>query len=374
MNSTPKFYKNLWGDLQGNLNSATWTLVTEAWREKKYLTAFHTLLDYVNPAIRTTHGNATQTEFNIPHGSVIVNITLKDDIVEIVCPMVDIASATRIPLLRKAAELNFYPLSLAQMRLTSNQLSFYYTTTLDTCEPFKTYYVLKEICQTADRYDDEFCEKFKAKNLVEPKVTYLSAEQTDVAWSQVNEIINETFAFTAYFDSQRWFGSSLDFYTIALKRIDLCVHVQGFLKNELERTIGDLANGSLNVTERNQIGRKFLLQMQQMGKEAFAKNLYIAETFIPEKWRTNGEQVKNTIQEALKQTQKYHNEKSYIASCIESLYCIYDLFYKNNMDNSVNDILVMALNNAAGKSWEESSGILLNGLQSIANTQFTINN
>ncbi len=370
MNSTPKFYKNLWGDLQGNLNSATWTLVTEAWKEKQYLTSFHTLLDYINPAIRTTHGNATQTEFKVPHGSVIVSITLKNDIVEIICPMVDISSATRIPLLRKVAELNFYPLSLAQMRLVSNQLSFHYSTTLDTCEPFKTYYVLKEICQTADRYDDEFCVKFKAKHVMEPHVTYVSAQQTELAWSQANEIIGETLTFASYFDSQRWFGTSLDFLIIALKRIDLCLHVQGFLKNEVERTIGELGNGNLNITERNQIGRKFLLQIQQMGKDDFAKNLYISETFIPEKWRINGEQVKNAIQEALKQTQKYHNEKSYIAACIEALYCIYDLFYKNNMDNVVNDLLFNTLEKASGKPWEESSGILLNGLQSIANTQF----
>lgn len=370
MNNTPKFYKNLWGDLQGNLNPSTWTLVTEAWREKQYITSFHTLLDYINPAIRTTHGNATQTEFKIPHGSVIISITLKNEVVDIMCPMVDIASATRIPLLRKVAELNFYPLSLAQMRLTSNQLSFHYSTTLDTCEPFKTYYVLKEICQTADRYDDEFCEKFKAKNLVEPKVTYIAPQEIDLAWSQANEIINETLAFITYFDSQRWFGSSLDFLIIALKRIDLCLRVQGFLKNEIERTIGELGNGNLTITERNQIGRKFLVQMQQMGKEAFVKNLYIAEIFIPEKWRTNGEQVKTSIQEALKQTLKFHNDKSYIASCIESLYSIYDLFYKNNMDHAVNEILFDALNKASGKSWEESSGVLLTGLQTIATTQF----
>ena len=116
-----------------------------------------------------------------------------------------------------------------------------------------------------------------------------------------------------------------------------------------------------------------MLQVQQMGKEAFAKNLYISETFIPEKWRTNSEQVKNTIQETIKQVQKYHTDKSYIASCIESFYCIYDLFYKNNMDKAVNDILFDALNNAAGKTWEESSGILLIGLQSIASTQSNAN-
>ncbi|HEY8936251.1 MAG TPA: hypothetical protein VIM65_13555 [Cyclobacteriaceae bacterium] len=373
MNTTPKFYRNLWGNLQGNLNTSTWTLVTEAWQNKQYLQSFHTLLDYINPSLRAIHGNSSQTEFKVPHGSVVVNIAIKNDSLEIECPMVDISSATRVPLLRKTAELNFYPLSLAQMRLSSNQLVFHYSSTLDTSEPFKTYYVLKEICQTADRYDDEFKEKFKAKSLVEPRVKYASPDEVEKAWTMTNEIINETMQFVAYFDSQRWFGSSLDFMMIALKRIDLCIQVQGFLKNEVERTIGDLGNGQLSVTDRNQIGKKFLQQIQQSGKESFSRNLYQSEIFIPEKWRTNAEQVKNNIQNALTQTQKYHNEKNYIASCIESLYCIYDLFYKNNMDHAINDILFNALDNAAGKTWAESSGILLGGLQSVSNSSFNLN-
>jgi hypothetical protein len=370
MNTTPKFYRNLWGDLQGNLDSSRWTTVTEAWNQKKHKDSFYNLLDYINPGLRQKFGNATQTEFNVPHGSVVVSMVIENDTLKINCPLVDISSAARIPLLRKSTELNFHPLCLAQMKLTANQLSFHYTSTLDTCEPFKTYYVLKEICQTADRYDDEFKEKFKAKGLVEPRVTYFTAQQTDEAWAQVNEIITETFSFTDYFDANRWFGSTLDFLMIALKRIDLCAQVQGFLKNELERLIGELGNGNINLTDRVSSGKKFLQQIQQGGKESFIKNLYQSETFIPEKWRTNGEQVKNTIQNPLTQIQKFYNDKNYISSVIESLYCIYDLFYKNNMDHAVNAILFDALTRASGKTWQEASGILMQGVQTVANTKF----
>jgi hypothetical protein len=160
---------------------------------------------------------------------------------------------------------------------------------------------------------------------------------------------------------------------LALKRIELGIQIQGYLKNEVERTIGDLGNSKVSVTDRNQIGRKFLQQLQQAGKESFGKNLYQSEIFIPEKWRTNAEQVKNSIQNALTQTQKYHNEKNYMGSCIESLYCIYDLFYKNNMDHAINEILFNALTNASEKTWEESSGILLAGLQAVSNSSFNLN-
>ncbi len=365
MNNTPKFFPNLWGDLQGNLDTAKWTAVTTAWNEKKYLDSFYNLLDYINPNLRKKYGDASQTSFSVPHGSVVVNITLANDSVNIHCPMVDIAEANRIPLLRKAAEINFYPMVLAQMKLHTNQLSFYYSSTLNTCEPFKTYYALKEICITADRYDDEFKEKFKAKSLVEPKVHYPTTDEIDKAWENTNAIITETFEFIVYFDSQRWFGSSLDYLVMALKRIDLCVQIQGFLKSELERVNGELSNGKININDRTATGKKFLLQIQQAGKESFVKNLYHSETFIPVKWRTSNEQIKSSIQNAYNQVLKFHNEKSYIASVIEAHYCMYDLFYKNNMDHAINNILLGSLTNAAEKPWMEASAILLGGLQTI---------
>jgi len=373
MNNTPKFHVNLWGNLQGNLNSAIWPNVTKAWSEKRYQDSFFGLLDYINPALRNKYGDASQTQFKVPHGSVVVDITLKNDNLDVSCPLVDISEATRIPLLRKVAELNFHPLVLAQIKLRENQLAFNYTATLDTCEPYKIYYVLKEICTTADRYDDELREKFKAKNLVEPKVIYPTDDIASNAWAQVNDIINETFEYQNYFDSQRWYGSSLDFLVLALKRIDLCLQTQGFLKTESERLIGELNNGNVNLNDRVQSGRNFLKLIQQNGFDSFKKNLYQAETFIPERWRVNVDQVKSAIKNATAKTTQYHNEKNYIGSVIESLYCIYDMFYRNNMDNTVNYIFIGALTNASGKTWAEASGILLSSLQTIENLPSTTN-
>ncbi len=370
MTTTPKFYVNLWGNLQGNLNGSLWPNVTKAWDERRYLDSVYSMLDYINPSLRSKYGNSTQTQFTVPHGSVVVDIQIKDDKLNVTCPLVDITESMRIPLLRKIAELNFYPLNLAQIRLSSNQLAFHYSTTLDTCEPYKIYYVLKEICSSADRYDDELREKFKAKNIVAPKVVYPSSEIATKAWDNVNEIIRETFDYQIYFDSQRWFGSSLDFLMLALKRIDLCIQTQGYLKTEMEKVAAEMANGQINVTERVQVGRKFLLQIQATGKEGLAKSLYQVDTFVPTKSTISGAKVKTMIKDATTKTYEYHSGKNYIGSCIESLYCIYDLFYRNNMENTVNIILIGALTNASGKSWADASGILLGGLQAIEATPF----
>jgi len=373
MNITPKFYVNLWGSLQGNLNAILWPNVTKAWDEKRYQDSVHGLLDYINPGLRSKYGNSNQTQFTVPHGSVVVDIQIKDDKLNVTCPLVDITDAMRIPLMRKVAELNFWPLTISQIKLKANQLTFQYSTTLDTCEPYKIYYLLKEICSTADRYDDELREKFKAKSLVAPKVVYPSAENINKAWDETNAIINETFQYQAYFDVQRWQGSSMDFFMIALKRIDLCIQTQGFLKTEIERIMTDLNNAQISVTERNTTASKFLKDLQVKGKEAFTRHLYQVDTFVPEKPSINGDKVKGMIKEAIAKTVTFHNQKNYIASCIESLYLIYDLFYRNNMENTVNIVLLNTLTNASGKSWADASGVLLSGLQTIETTPFPTN-
>jgi hypothetical protein len=373
MNTTPKFFKNQWGDLQGKLDVAVWSQVRDAWDAKQYLQAFHKLLDYVNVELRANFGDASQTQFTIPHGSVIVTIKITGDTIAITCPLVDITNAVRIPVLRRMAELNFSPLNLAQVKLTGNQLAFNYTAALDTCEPYKMYYVLREICQTADRYDDELIEKFKATTLQEPKVKRPSPAQIDSVWNSVLEIIQETNSYIQYFNGNNWQGSSLDMLILACKRIDLCTQVQGYTKSELEQMLGTLQDGKISTHERIQSGQKFFQQLQAAGKEAFQKNLYETVVFVPEKSRVNGEQVKNIVKGYHEQAVKYNNDKNYIGSCIESLYCYYDLFYKNSMDHAINDLLLEALGNAAGKSWQDSSPVLIAGLQTIVNTNYSNN-
>lgn len=51
----------------------------EAFDNGEYLQSFYALLDYVNDEFREKYGNAKGTEFNIPHGSIVVNIKIEND-------------------------------------------------------------------------------------------------------------------------------------------------------------------------------------------------------------------------------------------------------------------------------------------------------
>jgi hypothetical protein len=365
MTETITFYKNLHGDLQGSLDSPKWEVVMNEWQKNNYVQSFYSILDYVNPEIRKTFGNASLTEFSIPHGSVIVNISITNSEMLITCPFMNISEAIKLPLLRRVTELNFHPLVLAQIRLKEDKLEFHFSSALQLAEPFKIYEVLREICRYADWYDDEFREKFKAKNLVEPKVTYLPDTESEKAWQQTNSIADETLSIVQYFESQRWYGYASDYLVIGLKRIDLLLQTQGFLKNELETAIENTHSASGGLDK----GKDFFSKLKKGGKDALAKNLYQAVTFIPEKWRTNLHHIQQGTEGTISSAEYHHKNLNYIASCNVMHFYIYDLFYKNNLDAHVNETLLQGLAEASGKTWKDASSALLNALKKLTANQ-----
>ena len=111
----------------------------EAFDNGEYLQSFYALLDYVNDEFREKYGNAKGTEFNIPHGSIVVNIKIEDDRLLIHAPFLSLPEKNRIPLLRQVAGLNFNAMDLAQVELKKDRLAFEYTCPLASahCVPFR---------------------------------------------------------------------------------------------------------------------------------------------------------------------------------------------------------------------------------------------
>ena len=96
----------------------------EAFDNGEYLQSFYALLDYVNDEFREKYGNAKGTEFNIPHGSIVVNIKIENDWLLIHAPFLSLPEKNRIPLLRQVAGLNFNAMDLAQVELKKDRLAF----------------------------------------------------------------------------------------------------------------------------------------------------------------------------------------------------------------------------------------------------------
>ena len=78
MKQTLTFIPPVVDSTQSSIHTEAYEKSVDLYNQGEYLQAFHSLLDYLNADFRTKYGNADGTEFHIPHGSILVHISVKD--------------------------------------------------------------------------------------------------------------------------------------------------------------------------------------------------------------------------------------------------------------------------------------------------------
>lgn len=181
MNTNLSFHKTIAGSLKSSVDIDIWDKVLKQYEDGDYVGSIRNCINYVDATIEKKYANADRTEYRVPHGSIIVEVKITEQELTIQAPFLDIEEARQIPVLRQAAQINFTPLSIARIDLEGHKLYFKYSCPLSSCEPYKIYDVLREICITADNYDDEFISKFGAKHIQEPAVYQYSRKRKNVS-------------------------------------------------------------------------------------------------------------------------------------------------------------------------------------------------
>lgn len=350
---------------QSQINVDAFDRSMEAFEKKQYTESFLTLLDYIDPDLRQKFGTAAEDEFHIPHGSIIVNISLKNNRLDISAPFLALPEKNRVPLLRQVASLNINNLDLTRIVLREDKLYFEYGCPLDMVNPYKIYYILNEICQTGDQYDDEFSTKFGAQRIYEPKITPYDAATIDRVYDVIQLSCRECLDAVKYFESERKYSYAWNILASTMLKVLYFAHPQGQLLNDLDKAVKEHDREDIPLPEIVARGKETVAWMQGLSKEDLAKDLYFVETFVPGKRRSN---LKN-IQENFKNT--YTNATSalesgdYMACCVMIVYKFYEMYYYNDVQDDVNAVVVRAMKAASAKPWEEAAPILQDALDDI---------
>jgi len=364
MNNCPIFYNSLYSSTASKMKVDLWDATTAAYDEKRYLESFHLLMDYVNPELRPKYGNAEGTIFKVPHGSVIVNVSIIDGTFSVSAPFLEVNPETIIPLLRQVSSLNFSALDLAQIFIRDNQLNFEYSCKINETNPFKIYYLLREICDVGDKYDDEFVTSFGAKRLYEPIVTPFAADKAEKAYQTIQAIIKQALDYTAFFESKRFFSQAWDMIAGALRQISYYAHPQGQLMNDLDRAIRD-ANADSPLPGLVTDMKGFLQEWQNMDKAKFLEDFYEVETFIPTKRRSSLQNIQENFEKLYERTEKGMKDGYFMHIAIDILFNFYNTYYYNNLQEDVNAVFVDALLRSSGQPWEEAATVLFKALEKV---------
>lgn len=361
------FHKTITGSLKSPIAVDNWNTVTDLYDSKRYANSIRECINYINPELEKKYANTTKTEYNIPHGSVIVQIKITDTDFFVSAPFLKIENAKRIPILRQVAQLNFAPLTIAQIILEDEQLYFRYQCPLSIAEPYKVYDILREICINADNYDDEFIGKFNAEHIQAPKIYPYSDGQKEQAWNNVQLYIKELFEVYEQLENKRMTNYLWDVLSITLLKIDYFCGLQGILRNDLEKTLSYL-NSKEDYYQRLNTAKDFLKRLQSMEQTKFYNDLYKIEIFVPYKFRTNLESIRKNLKYAYETSEQEINALDFVGATCTLEYGILNLFYNNNVEDDIADILTNAMLETSEKPTQETAKTLFEAVKKIMTT------
>ncbi len=366
MTTTPKFEQTLLSSRKKHkIDIQKWDNVLQLYKEGKFAESIIGILDYVDPSLAKERGNQDQTSFLIPHGSAIVDISLKDGYLTVNAPFLRVPDGgASIPMLRQVAQINFTPLDLAQIKLGDDFLYFFYKMPLDLCEPYKTYELFREICNYADQYDDVFIDSFGASWVQEPSIERFDQSELDKIWNTVQAFISEAQEYINHFEQQRMLLYALDVLSITLKKIEFYVAPQGLLRTKNEEMIKYL---EANIPLSNKIskGKNFLKELQTYNRADFDKDIYKIQVFIPYKYNSSMDNIKANFEHAYKNAKAELDKGDHIGSSLTILYAFFNLFYYNDVRDNLSKYVTEVLLKTSSIPWKEASKELFTAIEAI---------
>lgn len=364
MKTTHAYVAPAIGSTQSKVSMEAWEQSLERYNEGKHLEAFHLLLDHLNPGFRAKYGNADGTEFHIPHGSILVNILVRDGRLEIHADFLRLPEKGRVAMLRQVADLTLNRLLLPRFRKEGDRLRMEYVCPLAQSHPHKIYFVLRNICHVGDRYDDEFCTKFGAERCYEPRVTPYSAEECARIVEAIRATCRETLDAVKEYDAERKYGYSWNVIDTAFYKISYFAQPQGQLSNDLDKAVNDM-DRELPVAELVAKGRAFLEKLLVTPGEQLAADLYFVDTLVSTKRRSSLANVQENMKDLYQEATEAIEAENYERSVVRILYKFYEMYFYNDVQDDINTVVARALKQSAGKPMEEASEILYAALEKL---------
>ncbi len=361
MDITPKYQKPILYSNQPVTTASYWDDALSFFDEKEYEQSFTATLNYINKDILKGKMVTGLEKIIYPHGSTEIHIEYIDGALLFCAPFLKVPEKHKVPFLRKVAELNFTPLTLAQIVYdpTKELLEFQYQMPIELAQPNKVYDLLREICVYADDYDDEFIKKYQASFYHQPTFEPLTNEDQEMAWQQIATYLDDALQYIAYFESKRWDGYIWDTIADTLMSIVDHAYINGTLRTSIEDKLWYLRNDkNSDLQRKNQIGKAFLIELKALSEDEVKADLFLAKNFISTKYRATEKNTIDYLQEASEPITNDIEAENYINAFYRLKYAILNLMYTYSLDTKEWNILTDSLVDSAQTSWEDGTKIL----------------
>jgi len=280
-----------------------WNEAEKLFREKKYYESLNAFFDYlkddeIGNVFHSQEGNSGT--FSFYQGSKVIRGYYNEEILE---AEVHLATMPQpgVPVMRRLLEMNFN-LYYSRYALNEDKIAMLFDSDIETANPSKLYYGLKELATKGDKHDDLLVYDFT--NLLttdNEHIIEIPEEEKAIKLKYFKTWIQETLDLAGSIDADK-FSGGIAYLLLALAyRIDYLIVPEGKLLNEIEKIVEIyFRKDDRLVTEKNQEMMEGYQRLILKDKEEFYPYLFRSKyTFsivTPQNYKTISDSIFNANQ------------------------------------------------------------------------------
>ncbi len=256
---------------------ACWADADKLYKEKKYTESIDAFFDYLrddaaNNVMLTRNG--ADFSFEIYQGSKVVRGKGSANHLQAEVSLAKMPQPS-VPVMRRLLEQNF-SLYYSRYSLDGERLCMRFDSDIDTANPNKLYYALKELATKADKQDDLLVQDFSSLQALDTEhITAIPEEEKETKFVFVQKWISETLQYVQSLDAEK-FSGGIAYLLLALAfRIDYLICPEGSLQAELEKIpVLYFIKDEKPATEKNTAMIDAFTKLQARPREEFFDGLF----------------------------------------------------------------------------------------------------
>jgi hypothetical protein len=257
--------------------TARWGEADKLHKEKKYPESMEAFFDYLRDDAADNvvlQRNGNTFNFQIYQGSKVVrgNSGANHLYAEVSLAKM---SQPSVAVMRRLLEQNF-SLYYSRYSLDGDRLCMRFDSDIETANPNKLYYALKELATKADKQDDQLVQDFSSlQSLDTGHIEQIPEAELETKFAFMQKWIGDTLEYIQTLDADK-FSGGISYLLLALSfRIDYLISPEGSIRTELEKIpILYFAKDEKPAGEKNQAMISGFQNLRSKTKEDFIKSMY----------------------------------------------------------------------------------------------------
>lgn len=307
-----------------------WSEADNLFKGKKYPESFDAFFEYLrDDSIHNVvyERNGAEGRFEFFQGSKIVRGRFDDESVVAEVTLARMPQPS-VPVMRRLLEMNF-GLYYSRFALDTDRLCMRFESNIESANPSKLYYGLKELSTKADKQDDLLVQDFAVLEKADSEhVIELPQHEKEVKYEYLQKWIRQTLEQVEAVDADKFSGGVAYMLLALVYRIDYLVAPEGKLLSEMEKIAGIYFNKDERpAVEKNRDMAEALRKILSKSKEEVFSCLFRSKYTFAIVAPQNHKVVTDSITSALQSLAWYRdNNYHFIANQVAEYgfsYCQY---------------------------------------------------